>query len=507
MNIKFDFINTLTNVSEDFITFDPIDGETPIDSETAITQDLVSIETNITQDPVSIDSLADNQGNMIIRSENGDTQTIINLREEFEGDNILSLEGETGEKIIVPEGYDYALFIKDGQVVEERRVAPGEELEFQSSILMGNHRKFKALFISDPYNVNLEHFHMRVKQFQVDGTNEPPIPWQYYTAVLKITGSMRVTGSSSGEFYLDKNINYSVDSYSGRPVGPNTAGMETCFEQTRIKDDPDPVSNVRPRDYVNYTNYVFCRDLRTDFPDKIGLINQLNTPVQIFGNEGKIDISTNHSSTSHAIILPKQKWLDADVVKSGDGFLVIEPEWTSFCQIRITKIQKDIYGYINSEGNFVYVADDLRSISQVSRREKLREGSWSGDFNLIMAQYPEYGKFSNFTSPDYPDGLPVRITNVTKYTLSWSVDDFKKTNAKIDIAGTTSYNRPSSEGFATGDDALIVRQRDEDGMADIEFSPPLDDGSSSKMGAGEASINVKWSLGSYKTGTEYEQEI
>jgi len=94
--------------------------------------------TSITSTAVAATTLTDQDGNFnAINEETGEVISTIQLS-DLVGDNpVLNLTGNTGEKIVVPVGYDYAIFIKPDGTIETQNVNPGDVLTFQSKIMLG----------------------------------------------------------------------------------------------------------------------------------------------------------------------------------------------------------------------------------------------------------------------------------------------------------------------------------------------------------------------------------
>jgi len=145
----------------------------------------------ITQDPVSVDSVTDSEGNITFSSTDGNMNTIISLIEELGDDpttQVLQLEGNTGDKIIVPSGYNYAYFIRDGEVLEQREVVQGEVLEFRSNILFGN-KKFQQ------YSFNTQIHQIETLGIYFSGwQNDEQKPW-HHSAIKEFS----ITGSAVGD--------------------------------------------------------------------------------------------------------------------------------------------------------------------------------------------------------------------------------------------------------------------------------------------------------------------
>jgi hypothetical protein len=63
--------------------------------------------------------------------------TTITLSDYFEDGPKRAYTGTTGEELVVPDGYDYAVFISSNGEVYEEVVTPGEVIQFQSAIIVG----------------------------------------------------------------------------------------------------------------------------------------------------------------------------------------------------------------------------------------------------------------------------------------------------------------------------------------------------------------------------------
>lgn len=104
MNIKFAFINTLTNQPQ--------------------------VETPVFVQPNDLSG----------RSSFTIGSTTIILSDYFDTSNTVSpvsYVGASGETLLVPDNYNYAVYISDSNIITEEFVNPGDILVFKSSIILG----------------------------------------------------------------------------------------------------------------------------------------------------------------------------------------------------------------------------------------------------------------------------------------------------------------------------------------------------------------------------------
>ena len=397
----------------------------------------------IREEAVSIDSLTDNEGNMIVQNEAGDTQTIIRLSQKFAGDNVVSLEGQTGEKIIVPAGYDYVMFIRDGEVVEERSVVPGEVLEFQSSILMGQGARFDLTTLGlIPNSDKLEYDFLYLNQSQTNGTG-----WKYKGSLLNVTGSLRMDypnplSPNDYEYNILKNIRHNTTTIyesNDLPTGL-TSGLSECLNSNYIGRTGQKGDAVN---YDNYSNIFVCSDKHTPFDnDKIELINPQGVPIIIYGGKDGT-ILTNYSNVDLPLYIEQEVWrLGFNVPKQGRSMYSIEPEFKSFCSIRVRTITADLYANIDPETGDVGNVSVGSGFKEKKYTMYINEQSWSNNLTLSVgaSSSPQLGNFVIGGN-----SYNVKISNYHQHYLSWSTMDFELAGATLSIDPYFTANPPSSQ--------------------------------------------------------------
>lgn len=123
--LVFNIIDNNTNISENsFVVFKCNPYPTPTPTATN------------TPTPVNVTLLSEGQTEFV--SESGTTIVLSNYFVEDTVVEPIVYYGETGETIVVPEGYDYAVFIRSDGSTSSRPAEPGDILVFESDIVLGH---------------------------------------------------------------------------------------------------------------------------------------------------------------------------------------------------------------------------------------------------------------------------------------------------------------------------------------------------------------------------------